>query len=72
MKIKQKSEAIKVGLRKGFQDDSSKMIKHKCFGYAVGPDGGLEINPDEAKVVSWMFKRYLADNSLGKIAAGLE
>ena len=28
--------------------------------------------PDEAKVVSWIFERYLAGDSLGKIAAGLE
>lgn len=29
----QKSEAIKNGLRKGFQDGSSKMAKRKCYGY---------------------------------------
>ena len=60
----QKSEAIKSSLRKGFQDDSSKMAKRKCYGYTI--------NPDEAKVVSWIFERYLAGDSLGKIAAGLE
>lgn len=30
------------------------------------------MNPDEAKVVCWIFEQYLAGNSLGKIAAGLE
>ena len=68
----QKSEAIKNGLRKGFQDGSSKMAKRKCFGYDVGSDGELAINPEEAQVVSWIFERYLAGDSLGKIAAGLE
>ena len=30
------------------------------------------MNPDEAQVVCWIFERYLAGDSLGKIAAGLE
>ena len=68
----QKSETIKNGLRKGFQDGSSKMAKRKCFGYDVGSDGELAINPEEAQVVCWIFEQYLAGNSLGKIAAGLE
>lgn len=72
MNIIQKSEAIKSGLRKDFQDGSSKMEKRKCYGYTINSDGELEINPDEAKVVSWIFERYLASDSLGKIAAGLE
>ena len=45
----QKSEAIKSSLRKGFQDGSSKMARRKCYGYEVGPDGELEVNPDEGK-----------------------
>ena len=72
MNVIQKSEAIKTGLRKGFQDGSSKMAKRKCYGYDINPDGELAVNPDEAKVVCWIFERYLAGDSLGKIAAGLE
>ena len=68
----QKSEAIKSGLRKGFQDGSSKMAKRKCYGYDINPDGKLVVNLDEAKVVCWIFEQYLAGNSLGKIVAGLE
>jgi len=68
----EKSEAIKAGLRKGFQDGSSKMAKRKCYGYTTNQDGELEINPDEAQVVCWIFERYLSGDSLGKIAAGLE
>lgn len=30
------------------------------------------INPSEAKIVRWMFQRYLHGDSLGRIAAGLE
>lgn len=72
MNVIQKSEAIKAGLRKGFQDGSSKMARRKCYGYEVGPDGWLTVNPDEAQVVRWIFERYLAGDSLGKIADGLE
>ncbi len=66
MNVIQKSEAIKNGLRRGFQDGSSKMVKRKCYGYTINSDGELEINPGEAKVVSWIFGRYLAGSSLGK------
>ena len=72
MNMIQKSEAIKTGLRKGFQDGSSKMARRKCYGYMVSPAGVLVINPGEAKVVAWIFERYLAGDGLGKIAAGLE
>ena len=72
MNVVQQSEAIKASLRKGFQDGSSKMAHRKCYGYDVGPDGELTVNPDEAKVVCWIFEQYLSGNSLGKIAAGLE
>ena len=72
MNVIRKSEAIRNGLRKGFQDGSSKMAKRKCYGYDVGPDGKLTVNPDETKVVCWIFERYLAGDSLGKIATGLE
>ncbi len=67
----QKSEAIKTGLQKEFQDGSSKMAKRKCYGDDINPDGELAVNPDEAKVVCWIFEQYLAGDSLGKIAAGL-
>ena len=72
MNIIEKSESIRVGLRKGFQDGTSKMAQRKCYGYDTGPDGGLVINPDEAVVVRWIFERYLNGDSLGRIAAGLE
>lgn len=72
MNVVQKSDAIKAGLRKGFQDGSSKMARRKCYGYTISQDGELKINPDEAKVVCWIFERYLDGDSLGKIASGLE
>lgn len=68
----QKSESIKAGLRKGFQDGSSKMEKRRCYGYKTAPDGTLTIIPEEAEVVIWIFEQYKSGKSLGKIAAGLE
>ena len=68
----EKSESIKTSLRQGFQDGSSKLAKRKCYGYTVSSDGQLVINSDKAEVVRWIFERYLAGDSLGKIASGLE
>ncbi len=68
----QKSDSIKAGLRKGFQDGTSKMAKRCCYGYTVNSDGELVINADEAQVILWIFQQYLSGDSLGKIAAGLE
>ena len=72
MNIVKKSESIRVGLRKGFQDGTSKMAQRKCYGYDVEADSELVINPDEAAVVRWIFDRYLSGSSLGMITAGLE
>ena len=72
MKGYEKSEAIKAGLRKGFQAGSSKMAKRKCYGYDVTPEGSLMINHDEAETVLWIFQQYLDGKSLGKIASALE
>ncbi|MFG6350169.1 MAG: recombinase family protein [Oscillospiraceae bacterium] len=68
----EKSKAIRTGLRKGFQDGTSKMAQRKCYGYDTDPDGELVINPDEAATVCWIFEHYLSGDSLGKIATGLE
>lgn len=68
----EKSESIRAGLQKGFQDGTSKIARRKCYGYNFGADGELTINPDEAAVVRWIFDRYLSGDSLGNIAAGLE
>ena len=67
-----KSEHIRMALRKGFADGSSKMAKRKCYGYATDEAGNLTIEPGEAKVVQWIFEQYQTGQSLGKIADGLE
>lgn len=71
MNVRQKGEAIKARLRKGFRGGSSKMAHRKCYGYGVGADGGPEVNPDEAQVVCWIFEQYLSGKRLDK-TTGLE
>ena len=41
----QKSEAIKAGLRKGFQDGNSKMAQLRSYRNVNGPNGQLTVNP---------------------------
>ena len=47
-------------------------LQYLCYGYDVTPNGELVISPDEAAVVVWIFERYSAGDSLGKIAVSLE
>lgn len=68
----QKSQVIKDGLRRGFQEGTSKMARRRCYGYDIGPNGELTINPDESTVIRWIFESYLHGDSLGKIASALE
>lgn len=71
MNTLERSTSIKDSLRRGFQDGTSKMARRKCYGYVVNSSGELVINPDEAKVVRWIFEQYLSGSSLGKIADSL-
>ena len=66
------SELIKAGVREGFRNVASKYANRRCYGYDITIDGSLVINPGEAKIVRWMFQRYLHGDSLGKIALSLE
>lgn len=48
------------------------MAQRRCYGYDIGLDGELTINPDESAVICWIFQSYLCGDSLGKTAAALE
>lgn len=72
MECYDKSEMIKAGVREGFRNGSSKYAARRCYGYDITCDGSLVINPSEAKIVRWMFRRYLHGDSLRRIVAGLE
>lgn len=67
-----KSELITEGLRKSFCNTDCKMANRICYGYTTAADGELTINEAEAKVVCFIFERYLSGDSFGKIATALE
>lgn len=67
-----RGELIKAGVREGFRNGTTKYATRRCYGYDVSVDGSLVINHDEAKIVQWMFYRYLHGDSLGRIASSLE
>lgn len=68
----EQSEKITEGLRKSFQAVDSKIANRICYGYTAQTDGELIINEVEAKIVRWIFSHYVAGESFGKIAMGLE
>lgn len=68
----EKGHAIKNGLRKGFQNGTSKISKRKCYGYCTTSDCRLTIDPIQAEVVRLTFRKYLDGDSLGKIAISLK
>ena len=72
MNVIKRSEAIRSGLQKGFQDGTSKLTCRKCFGYDVGANGELIVNSYEAAIVRWIFDQYLTGSSLRAIAADLD
>lgn len=72
MNIIEKSESIRAGLRRGFQDGTSKLAQRRSYGYDTGPNGELIINSDETSIVRWIFERYLSGDSFGKISKALE
>lgn len=72
MDFRNKSERITEGLRRSFENPDCKMANRTCYGYNTLSNGELVINEAEAQTVRWIFDCYLAGNSLGKIAAGLE
>lgn len=67
-----KSNAITAGLLKSFQRTDCKMANRRCYGYDAALRGDLIINEPESKIVRWIFERYIAGDSFGKIAAGLK
>jgi hypothetical protein len=66
------SERITEGVRKSFKRVDCKMANRNCYGYDTTFSGELIINEEEAKVVRWISKSYLAWDSPGRIATGLQ
>ncbi len=66
-----RSELIKNGLKKRFQSGSSSKASTSCYGYKATTEGNLIVYPIEAIYVIHIFDRFVAGDSLGKIASSL-
>lgn len=61
------SEAIKWGLKRGFESGESKLYTRKCFGYKQDETGELVINEEQAVIVRRIFDLYLRGYSVDMI-----
>ena len=66
-----KSEQIRAGLQKSFQSGSSAKASTVCYGYRLTLSGELIVYPTETIIVFYIFERFEAGDSLGKISAAL-
>lgn len=66
-----KSESIKSGIQKSFENGTSKIADKICYGYSKAYGGSLVIHEKEAQVARFIFEHYLAGDSLGKIVDAL-
>ena len=66
-----RSEQIKAGLRKSFRSGKSSKASTVCYGYRIDSKGKLKIHPNEATHVVYIFERFAAGDSLGKISDSL-
>ena len=67
-----KSEDIKWGLRKSFENPDSKYYQRVCYGYTHDQDGKLIICEEEAKIVRLIYEMAASGVSLSRISAQLE
>lgn len=65
------SENCKWGIRSKFQKGIPHINTHKFMGYDKKPNGRLEINPEEAKIVKRIYKEFMEGFNCGAIAARL-
>jgi hypothetical protein len=66
-----KSEQIRAGLQKSFQSGSSAKASTVCYGYRLSSSGELVVYPTEAVIVFYIFERFEAGDSYGKISSAL-
>ena len=65
-----RSDKIKAGLQRRFRSGKSAKASIVCYGYRVNSKGKLQIYPAEAAHVLYIFERFAAGDSLGKISHG--
>ncbi len=67
-----RSENIKFGIRHRMRSGKTVLNHTQFLGYTKGPDGVLQIVPEEAEVVRKIFELYLQGNGVRKIKRYLE
>jgi site-specific DNA recombinase len=65
------SENTKWGRRKRFSDGQVSVPFSRFLGYDKGPDGNLVVNPQQAKLVRYIFARFLSGMSVYSLAKHL-
>ncbi|HCS35962.1 MAG TPA: recombinase family protein [Sphaerochaeta sp.] len=66
------SENTKWGRRKRFADGQVTVCYTRFLGYDKGPDGNLVVNPEQAKLVKYIFSLFLQGLTFHGIAKRLE
>lgn len=67
-----KSYNIRWGIRRGFEDGTSKFLNRSCYGYGINEDGDLVISFEKAKVVRQIFQWRAEGDSLRTISTKLK
>ena len=67
----QKSQNIRWGIKRSFENEDSKYRNRICFGYRHDQDGKLAIDDAQAKIVKRIFCLYLNGSSLRQISSVL-
>ena len=67
-----RSENIKFGIRHRMRSGKTVLNHTQFLGYTKGPDGILQIVPEEAEIVRKIFDLYIQGNGVRKIKRYLE
>ena len=67
-----RSESIKFGIQNRMRSGRTILNHRQFLGYTKGPDGVLQIVPEEAKIVRKIFDLYIQGNGVRKIKKYLE
>ena len=67
-----RSENIKFGIRHRMRSGKTLLNHTRFLGYTKGPDGVLQIVPEEAEIVRMIFDFYVQGNGVRKIKKYLE
>ena len=67
-----RSESIKFGIQNRMRSGRTILNHRQFLGYTKGPDGVLQIVPEEAEIVRKIFELYIQGNGVRKIKKYLE